>query len=97
MQEILKALEGAGYLYMRNVMEPSFDGPLDFFAHQDNEELMVLGEIEEAVEGIIVRLRPFHFFKEWLIKDDDEIPFFINSFDTSFKEFAQYIEENWSW
>jgi hypothetical protein len=97
MQEIIEALEAAGYTYMQNVMEPDFDYPLNFFGRQDNDDIMVLGDIEETVSGTLIVLRPFDKFKEWLIKDAEEIPFFINSFDETFKEFAQFIEENWTW
>jgi hypothetical protein len=97
MQEIIEALEAAGYTYMKNVWEPSFDGPLDFFGRQENDDIMVLGEVEEAARGIIVRLRPHDKFKEWYIEDFEEIPTFIEEFDATFKEFAQYIEDNWTW
>jgi hypothetical protein len=97
MEELLEALEAAGYTYMQNVMEPDFDYPLDFFGRQEDEDVMVIGEIEEVTDGILVTLRPFGKFQEWLIKGGEEIPFFINSFDKTFTEFVQFIDENWIW
>ena len=97
MQEILEALEAAGYTYMQNVMEPEFDYPLNFFGRQDDDDIMVLGDIDKLDEDTyIVVLRPHDKFKEWVIEDPTGIDQFIIEFDKTFKEFAQFIEDNWS-
>lgn len=98
MQEIIEALEAAGYTYMQNVMEPDFDYPLNFFGRQEDEDIMVLGDINKLDEDTyVVCLRPFDKFAEWVIEDPNGIEQFIIEFDVKFKEFAQFIEENWTW
>lgn len=91
MQEIIDALKAAGFTY-KEVMEPSFDYPLDFFI-RDSDGAHVLGDVEEAARGIIVRLRPFDLLAEWYIEDFDLLPDYIAEFKENFERMWQVVKE----
>lgn len=95
MREIIDALKAAGFTYDQNVWDQDFDYPLDFFV-RDTDKANILGEVEEAARGIIVRMRPFDKLKEWYIEDFEEIPTFIEEFRTTFELYWLEIEATWN-
>jgi hypothetical protein len=83
----IEALAAAGYVLKRDVMEPEFDYPLDFYV-RESDGAMILCFVKEYDDEVMIELNPYNLRKTWLInRQDDNIDYFVADFKATFEEF----------
>jgi len=89
----IEALEAAGFKYKKDVMDESFDYPLDFIERlSDGAEILCQVTRVQVPNGFVIELKPYILWKNWFVANDsDWMDEFLVDFSNTFEEFWMNI------
>lgn len=84
MKTVEQALEDAGYIYIRDYMQPEFDYPLDVWMRKSDDE-WILGDLTHTPNGTRILMNPWDTWHErWVhVHADcgDLVKWFVETFE----------------